>query len=152
VLSITIANRILILIVTFVCGRRQEFRGRGGFWICGGTVARVTLVPSRTADPQQRQGIGVRPDIENRIKAGEIIAHFQQHGAGNRGGDYVALRTPSGSRRLKNDFVFALTGYHPDYDFLSSVGIELSPDQLRPRSAIPRIWEIECFRESTLPE
>jgi thioredoxin reductase (NADPH) len=48
------------------------------------------------------------------------------------GGDYVALRTPSGPLRLKNDFVFALTGYHPDFDFLSSVGIELSPEQLRP--------------------
>jgi len=25
-----------------------------------------------------------------------------------------------------------LTGYHPDYDFLRSIGIELSPEQLRP--------------------
>jgi thioredoxin reductase (NADPH) len=42
------------------------------------------------------------------------------------------LRTPAGVRRLKNDFVFALTGYHPDYDFLRSVGIELATEQLRP--------------------
>ena len=34
--------------------------------------------------------------------------------------------------RLKNDFVFAMTGYHPDYDFLRSMGIELSADQCRP--------------------
>jgi thioredoxin reductase (NADPH) len=33
---------------------------------------------------------------------------------------------------LKNDFVFAMTGYHPDYDFLTSMGIELSPEQCRP--------------------
>jgi thioredoxin reductase (NADPH) len=33
---------------------------------------------------------------------------------------------------LTNDFVFALTGYHPDYDFLRSAGIELSSEQLRP--------------------
>src|ERR1019366_4862000 len=67
----------------------------------------------------------VRPDIENRIKAGEIVARFnctvQEIGA-----DFVVLRTPSGPQRLKNDFVFALTGYHPDYDFLRSVGIEFS--------------------------
>ena len=33
---------------------------------------------------------------------------------------------------LKNDFVFALTGYHPDYDFLRSMGIELSLDECQP--------------------
>ncbi len=32
----------------------------------------------------------------------------------------------------RTDFVFALTGYHPDYDFLRSVGIELSSEQYRP--------------------
>jgi thioredoxin reductase (NADPH) len=44
----------------------------------------------------------------------------------------VVIRTPEGPIRQDNDFVFALTGYHPDYDFLRSVGIELSPEQLRP--------------------
>jgi len=34
--------------------------------------------------------------------------------------------------RLKNDFVLALIGYHPDYDFLTSMGIELSEQQCRP--------------------
>jgi len=34
--------------------------------------------------------------------------------------------------RLKNDFVLALIGYHPDYDFLRSMGIELSDEQCRP--------------------
>ncbi len=33
---------------------------------------------------------------------------------------------------MQNDFVFALTGYHPDYDFLRSMGIELSGEQCRP--------------------
>jgi thioredoxin reductase (NADPH) len=92
--------------------------------------ARVTLVHR---GPQMHNHVKywVRPDIENRIKAGEIIAHFnstvQQIGA-----DFVAVRTPAGPIHLKNDFVFALTGYHPDYDFLRSVGIELSAEQLRP--------------------
>jgi thioredoxin reductase (NADPH) len=92
--------------------------------------ARVTLVHR---GPQIHNNVKywVRPDIENRIKAGEIIAHFNST-VREIGGDYVKLRTPSGPLRLKNDFVFALTGYHPDYDFLSSVGIELSPEQLRP--------------------
>ncbi len=75
----------------------------------------------------------MRPDIENRIKAGEISAHFNST-VQEIGPNFVVLRTPSGPVHLKNDFVFALTGYHPDYDFLRSAGIELSPEQLRPVS------------------
>jgi thioredoxin reductase (NADPH) len=41
---------------------------------------------------------------------------------------------------LKNDFVFALTGYHPDYDFLRSVGIQLSDPEMRP-VCDPRTFE-----------
>ncbi|HZU45417.1 MAG TPA: NAD(P)-binding domain-containing protein, partial [Terriglobales bacterium] len=46
--------------------------------------------------------------------------------------DSVLLNTPAGQVCLKNDFVFALTGYHPDYDFLRDMGIELSSEQCRP--------------------
>jgi thioredoxin reductase (NADPH) len=42
------------------------------------------------------------------------------------------LETPEGEISIKNDFVFALTGYHPDYDFLRAMGIELSEEQCRP--------------------
>ena len=48
------------------------------------------------------------------------------------GPDYAMLVTPRGQLRLKNDFVLALIGYHPDYDFLRSMGIELSEEQCRP--------------------
>jgi len=92
--------------------------------------ARVTLV-HRGSQMHNHVKYWVRPDIENRIKAGEIEAHFNST-VQEIGADYVVLRTPSGSLRLKNDFVFALTGYHPDYDFLRSVGIELATEQLRP--------------------
>jgi thioredoxin reductase (NADPH) len=44
----------------------------------------------------------------------------------------VRVRTPEGERVLKNDFVFALTGYHPDYDFLRAMGIHLSDPEMRP--------------------
>ena len=92
--------------------------------------ARVTLV-HRGAQMHTHVKYWVRPDIENRIKAGEIKAHFDST-VQEIGADCVVVRTPSGSIRLKNDFVFALTGYHPDYDFLRSIGIELSAEQLRP--------------------
>jgi thioredoxin reductase (NADPH) len=35
---------------------------------------------------------------------------------------------------LRNDFVFALTGYHPDFDFLRAIGVQFSTngDEMRP--------------------
>jgi len=92
--------------------------------------ARVTLV-------HRHQGIHshvkywIKPDIENRIKAGEITAYFRTS-VEEIGPDYVLIQTPDGPVRVKNDFVFALIGYHPDYDFLTSLGIELSTEQCRP--------------------
>ena len=92
--------------------------------------ARVTIVHR---GPQMHNHVKywVRPDIENRIKAGQIAAYFNST-VREINEDCVVLKTPSGTVRLKNDFVFALTGYHPDYDFLRSVGVELSDEQLRP--------------------
>jgi len=34
---------------------------------------------------------------------------------------------------LDNDFVFALTGYHPDFRFLRDIGVEIDPATHRPR-------------------
>ena len=113
--------------VVVVGGKNSAAEAALDLWRHG---ARVTLIHR---GPQMHQHVKywVRPDIENRIKAGEIAAHFNStlHEIGS---DYVLVRTPSGPVRLKNDFVFALTGYHPDYDFLRSVGIELSSEQMRP--------------------
>jgi len=92
--------------------------------------ARVTLV-HRNAGLHDHIKYWIRPDIENRIKNGEIPAYFRSSVV-EIGSDYVLLSTPNGPVRLKNDFVFALVGYHPDYDFLRSIGIELSTEQCRP--------------------
>ena len=39
--------------------------------------------------------------------------------------DAVELETPKGLVTLKTDFVFALTGYHPDFSFLEAVGVRI---------------------------
>ncbi len=65
----------------------------------------------------------IKPDIENRIRNGEIQAFFSSR-VTRIGLDEVTLETPQGERIVRNDFVFALTGYHPDFDFLASLGIE----------------------------
>ena len=92
--------------------------------------ARVTLV-YRGPQIHHHVKYWIKPDIENRIKNGDIEAYFNST-VQEIGLDHVVLRTPRGTIRVKNDFVLALTGYHPDYDFLRSMGIELSEDQCRP--------------------
>ena len=113
--------------VVVIGGKNSAAEAALDLWRHG---ARVTLVHR---EPQMHHHVKywVRPDIENRIKAGEIVARFNST-VQEIGADFVVLRTPSGPQRLKNDFVFALTGYHPDYDFLRSLGIELSDEQMRP--------------------
>jgi thioredoxin reductase (NADPH) len=113
--------------VVVIGGKNSAAEAALDLWRHG---ARVTLVHR---GPQMHSHVKywVRPDIDNRIKAGEVTAYFNTT-VEEIGEDYVSLRRPGGSLRLKNDFVFALTGYHPDYDFLRSVGIELSPEQMRP--------------------
>jgi len=92
--------------------------------------ARVTLVHR---EPQLHHHVKywIKPDLENRIKNEEIEAYFNSW-VQEIGIDHVVVNTPRGPVRLKNDFVLALIGYHPDYDFLRSMGIELSDEQCRP--------------------
>jgi thioredoxin reductase (NADPH) len=92
--------------------------------------ARVTLV-YRGPKMHSHVKYWILPDIENRIKRGEIAAYFNST-VKEIAASQVVLDTPEGEVTLKNDFVFALTGYHPDYEFLRSMGIELSPEQCRP--------------------
>jgi thioredoxin reductase (NADPH) len=92
--------------------------------------ARVTLV-YRGSQLHHHVKYWIKPDLENRIKNGEIEAHFNST-VQEIGVDHVVVNTPRGPIRLKNDFVLALIGYHPDYDFLRSMGIELSSEQCRP--------------------
>jgi thioredoxin reductase (NADPH) len=92
--------------------------------------ARVTLV-YRGAQLHHHVKYWIKPDLENRIKNREIEAYFNSS-VQEIGVDHVVIVTPRGAVRLKNDFVLALIGYHPDYDFLRSMGIELSEEQCRP--------------------
>lgn len=85
--------------------------------------ARVTLV-HRGAEMHRHVKYWILPDINNRIKNGEIKAHFNSIVA-NISEDDVTLETPEGTVTLPNHFVFALTGYHPDFDFIERLGVHL---------------------------
>lgn len=73
----------------------------------------------------------IRPDIENRIKAQEVKAYFHSTVREIRPKEIV-LDTPEGEVMLENDFVFALTGYHPDSELLKRAGIEVDSDTFVP--------------------
>jgi len=72
----------------------------------------------------------VRPDIENRIKEGEITAHFNSELLEIRENE-VDVKTPEGIKTISNDFVIAMTGYQPDFSMLRKFGIDL-PESLCP--------------------
>lgn len=91
--------------------------------------ARVTLV-HRGPEMHRHVKYWIKPDIENRIKNGEIAAYFNARVA-DITPDTVTIESPSGTTVLHNDFVFALTGYRPDFSFLESMGVRFEgPDRL----------------------
>src|SRR5438270_2612949 len=92
--------------------------------------ARVTMV-HRGPGIHNNVKYWIKPDIENRIKNGEVTACFNTCVLEILP-ESVRIKTPEGERTLKNDFVFALTGYHPDYEFLISLGMELQKPEMRP--------------------
>jgi thioredoxin reductase (NADPH) len=98
------------------------------FW----TGARVTLV-HRGKWISDRVKYWIKPNIENRVKNGEIKAYFNSRILEIQP-TAVRLETPEGEIAIKNDFVFALTGYRPDLEFMASLGIRLEPSSQRPRT------------------
>jgi thioredoxin reductase (NADPH) len=92
--------------------------------------ANVTLI-HRRAELGSTIKYWVRPDIENRIKAGQIRAFFETEVKAIETGRVVAS-TRGAEKIIAADQVFALTGYHPDFEFLRSLGITLDPTTNKP--------------------
>lgn len=95
------------------------------------TGARVTLV-ARGPEIHRHVKYWIKPNIENRIKNGEIPAFFNTTVKQILPGQII-LDTPEGEVRRKADWVFAMTGYHPDFEFLAQHGITLDPATQKPR-------------------
>jgi thioredoxin reductase (NADPH) len=96
------------------------------FW----TGARVTMV-HRGPGISSNVKYWIKPNIENRIKVGEIKAYFNSSVKEIRPHE-VVLTTPDGEVTVKNDFVFAMTGYRPDFEFMAEHGIHLDPATSKP--------------------
>jgi thioredoxin reductase (NADPH) len=92
--------------------------------------ARVTLV-HRESEIHSHVKYWIKPDIENRIKNRDIKACFRSEVV-EINTDTVIIETPQGRETIKNDFVFAMTGYHPDFEFLESLGVRLEGEDRLP--------------------
>ncbi|TAI46839.1 YpdA family putative bacillithiol disulfide reductase [Flagellimonas allohymeniacidonis] len=96
---------------------------------CWRKGAEVTLI-IRGPEVGQRVKYWVRPDIINRIEEGSIKAYYNST-VKEITDNTVIIDSPEGSVTLENDFVLALTGYMPNFEFLEQLGIRLSADEKR---------------------
>ncbi|RKN78464.1 YpdA family putative bacillithiol disulfide reductase [Ulvibacterium marinum] len=101
--------------------------------------ADVTMIV-REPEIGQRVKYWVRPDVINRIKEGSIQAYFNSN-VKEILEDAVIVDTPEGTIRIENDFVLALTGYMPNFEFLEKLGIQLSDDEKRLPNYDPETME-----------
>lgn len=95
-------------------------------WRCKANVTVVVREP--TIKPSIKYW--VKPDIENRIKEGSIQGYFSSELLEIRETE-VDIQTPEGEVTIPNDFVLAMTGYHPHFGLMEKLGIELSKDEIK---------------------
>jgi thioredoxin reductase (NADPH) len=91
--------------------------------------AEVTLVV-RSPALSDKIKYWIKPDLENRIKEGSIRASFSSVIQEIREAS-VVVGTPEGVREIENDWVVAMTGYHPDFDFLQALNVTFADDGYR---------------------
>jgi thioredoxin reductase (NADPH) len=91
--------------------------------------ARTTLI-MRCAEPSSSVKYWIRPDLDNRIKEGSIRAFFNTSVEEIRE-DVIVVRNADGVHEIGNDWVLAMTGYHPDYGFLEKLGLSFADDAFR---------------------
>jgi thioredoxin reductase (NADPH) len=94
--------------------------------------ARVTMV-HRGEEIHKNVKYWLKPNIENRIRNGEIPMHWRSQILEIRP-ESVLLATPDGVKEIPNHWVFAMTGYQPDTAFLEAHGIRFDPETKRPRT------------------
>ena len=91
--------------------------------------AEVTLVV-RAPALSDKVKYWIKPDLENRIAEGSIRAYFSTVIQEIRESS-IMLGTPDGAVEIENDWVVAMTGYHPDYDFLEALNLTFADDGYR---------------------
>lgn len=91
--------------------------------------ADVTMVVRESA-LYEKVKYWIRPNILNRIKEGSIQAYFKSNVKEIKDAS-ILIQTPEGEKTIGNDYVLAMTGYTPDFDFFKKLGIKISQDKDR---------------------
>ncbi|PUB10353.1 YpdA family putative bacillithiol disulfide reductase [Paenisporosarcina sp. OV554] len=73
----------------------------------------------------------ILPEFEGVVKNGEITMLFESHVEEIKQ-EEVIIRQQNQVISLKNDFVFAMIGYHPDHEFLREMGVRIDEESGRP--------------------
>src|SRR5882762_8187207 len=113
--------------VVVVGGKNSAAEAALDLWRNG---ARVTMV-HRDAALGSTIKYWVKPDIENRVKAGQIPMYFNSTVKEIKP-EAVIIENPEGKKMLPAKQVFLLTGYHPDFEFIESLGVKLDPVTKKP--------------------
>ncbi len=93
---------------------------------CWRKGAEVSLI-IRGPEVGQRVKYWVRPDIINRIEEGSIKAYYNTTVKAIHK-DALTLISELEESKIENDFVLALTGYKPNFEFLEKLGVTISSD------------------------
>ena len=93
--------------------------------------AEVTMI-IRNSEISPSVKYWVKPDIENRIAEESIKAHFNAELIEIKEHSVIFKDENGKLNEIENDFVLAMTGYLPDFDFLKNSGIELQGECLNP--------------------
>jgi len=105
--------------------------------------AEVTMI-IRHSEISENVKYWVKPDIENRISEGNITAHFNSELVEIKQNSVIFKDENGKIQEIENDFVLAMTGYLPDFDFLKNSGIDLQGECLNP------VYNLETM-ESNIP-
>ncbi|MGE7184777.1 YpdA family putative bacillithiol disulfide reductase [Peribacillus sp. NPDC006672] len=92
--------------------------------------ARVTVL-YRGSDYSSKIKPWILPEFESLVRNGTIKMEFNAN-VDKITEDSVIYHVGEEEKVVKNDFVFAMTGYHPDHSFLASMGINIDKETGRP--------------------
>lgn len=91
----------------------------------------VTLI-HRGSDISSGVKKWVIPDIQNRLKKNEVKSIFNATVKEIKS-ESIVLNTNGSTKEISIDAVLALTGYHPNFDFMRSIGISVDDETSMPQ-------------------
>ncbi|WP_409368797.1 YpdA family putative bacillithiol disulfide reductase [Lysinibacillus sp. 38-6] len=92
--------------------------------------ARVTVV-YRGSEYSPSVKPWVLPEFDGLVRNGEVTMHFKTTVKEIREHE-VVVNIDGREEVIKNDFVFAMTGYHPDHSFIRAMGVTIDDESGRP--------------------